>query len=242
VSDSSSIAPGGADLLAAQTPPVHADAGGHAHAAHAHQFEDLDQQKEADTLGMWLFLATEVMLFGGIFTAYTMYRHSYYFDFARASHELYFWLGTLNTVVLLTSSFFVVMAVHAARLGDSKGIVRWLLLTISLGGVFLGVKAIEYSIDYHDGLIPFFGWWSDRDDRSKQMQLFFVFYFIMTGLHAVHMIAGMSVVGWIAWLAHKKKFTAEYHVPVEMVGLYWHFVDIVWVFLLPTLYMVSPHI
>ena len=240
----SSLAPQNADLLAAASPPPGAEAThseAHGSGRHAHQFEDMAQQTEADGLGMWLFLATEVMLFGAIFASYIVYRRAYYEAFAEGSHELYFWLGTLNTVVLLTSSFFVVLAVHAARLGDSKAITHWLLWTVAMGGVFLGVKAIEYTIDYKDGLIPFFGWWDAGKHPNLQMKLFFVFYFFFTGLHALHMIIGMSVVAGIAWHAHRGKYDKVYHTPVEIVGLYWHFVDIVWVFLLPTLYMVSPH-
>lgn len=245
MSDPSSLAPNNVDLVAAAAPPADSPpAGAHAHGSgrHAHQFEDMPQQKEADALGMWLFLATEVMLFGAIFAAYTVYRRAYYESFAEGSHELYFWLGTLNTVVLLTSSFFVVLAVHTARLGDGKATARWLLWTIAMGGVFLGVKAVEYSIDYKEGLIPFFGWWNNAEHPDQQMKLFFVFYFFATGLHALHMIIGMCVVAGIAWKAHLGKYDKEYHAPVEIVGLYWHFVDIVWVFLLPTLYMVSPHV
>jgi cytochrome c oxidase subunit 3 len=217
---------------------IAADAG-HASADHAHQFEDLPQQREADTLGMWLFLATEVMLFGGLFAAYTMYRLAFYQDFAQASHELNLWAGTLNTVVLLTSSFFVVLAVQGARKGRSAAVFVWLLLTLVLGAAFLGVKAYEYHADWEEHLVPFFGRWDLN--LSPQMRLFFVFYFIMTGLHALHMVAGMIAVGIVARMAAQGRFTKPGPMHVEMVGLYWHFVDIVWVFLLPTLYMVAPH-
>jgi cytochrome c oxidase subunit 3 len=215
-----------------------------AHPAHlAHHFSDLEQQKECATLGMWLFLGTEVMLFGVIFTCYFVYRYRGYEAFVHASNELWVTLGTLNTCVLLGSSFAMALAVHAAHAGNARKIVRYILVTIVLGCTFLGVKVVEYSIDYHEGLIPWLHWAPAAEleaAKDPQFELFFVFYFTMTLLHALHMVAGMSVLGWIAWLARKGRFSAKYYTPVEMSGLYWHFVDIVWVFLFPALYLVNP--
>jgi cytochrome c oxidase subunit 3 len=214
------------------------------HSPHlAHHFNDLAQQKESATLGMWLFLATEVMLFGAIFLGYVVYRRAYYEPFVHASNHLWVSLGTINTVVLLSSSFVMVLAVHAAHVGNSKGIVRYLLLTIVLGLIFLGIKFTEYYIDYRERLIPFGDWWqphSTDPTLDREMKLFFVFYFVMTMLHAIHMTAGMALLGFMAWLAHRNKFSAEYYTPVDMAGLYWHFVDIVWVFLFPVLYLINP--
>jgi cytochrome c oxidase subunit 3 len=209
----------------------------------AHHFNDLEQQKEAATLGMWLFLATEVMLFGALFLGYTIYRRMHYEAFVQASNHLYVSLGTINTVVLLTSSLMMALGVHAARNGDAKWIVRYLLITIALGLLFIGIKLTEYYLDYREKLIPWGDWWQPHhaDGRvDREMQLFFVFYFIMTMLHAIHMVIGMSILGVIAWLAHKKRFSATYYTPVDMIGLYWHFVDIVWVFLFPVLYLINP--
>jgi cytochrome c oxidase subunit 3 len=215
----------------------------HPHEDLAHHFSDLEQQKEAATLGMWLFLATEVMLFGSIFLGYTIYRRIHYEPFVAASNHLYISLGTINTVVLLTSSLMMALGVHAAREGNSKWIVRYLLLTIVLGLIFLGIKFTEYYLDYKEKLIPWGDWWERHSPDNRfdhNMQLFFVLYFIMTMLHAIHMVIGMSVLGVIAWFAHKNRFSAKYNTPVDMAGLYWHFVDIVWVFLFPTLYLINP--
>jgi cytochrome c oxidase subunit 3 len=210
----------------------------------AHHFEDMGQQKEAATLGMWLFLATEVLLFGGMFAGYFAYRYNYPRAWESGSHQLIWWLGSLNTAVLLASSFCVAMAIHEAQANRSKGIVVYLLLTIAFGAMFLVVKGVEYYIDYEEKLIP---WMSDfavphmeHADAAlvPQVRMFMLFYFIMTMIHASHMIAGISVMGVLAWMAHKGKFTDRWYTPVEMAGLYWHFVDIVWVFLLPALYFV----
>jgi cytochrome c oxidase subunit 3 len=208
----------------------------------AHHFTDLEQQKESATLGMWLFLATEVMLFGAIFLAYAVYRYNYFEPFSSASAHLYVSLGTINTVVLLTSSLMMVLAVHAAQTG-SKHVERYLLLTIGLGLIFVAIKSTEYVIDYREGLVPLQGWWKRRalDPRvDHEQRLFFVFYFIMTMLHAIHMTVGMGVLGAIAWAARRGRYTPAYHTPVEIAGLYWHFVDVVWVFLFPTLYLIHP--
>jgi cytochrome c oxidase subunit 3 len=225
----------------ATEPNVHHDA--EHHPLLAHHFDDMAQQKECATLGMWLFLATEVLLFGGVFTAYIIYRRMYYPAWTEGSDRLNVLLGTLNTVILLTSSFFVVMAVHAAHHGNNKGIVRWLLATIVLGLSFLVVKGFEYHADYVEGLIPWLNWHPEgieNQQLNNHTQLFFVFYFTMTLIHALHMTAGAAVLGWVAWMAHKGKFTKEWFTPVDMTGLYWHFVDVVWVFLFPMLYLVNP--
>jgi cytochrome c oxidase subunit III len=225
--------------------PEHHDPGavGAGHTPHvAHHFSDMAQQKESATLGMWLFLATEVMLFGAIFACYTVYRYQYYHEFVTASNHLWVSLGTINTVILLGSSFAMAMAVHSGHDGDSKKITLYLLLTILLGLTFVAIKFTEYVIDYKEGLIPVLKWEPRLADphQDQHVKLFFVFYFIMTGLHALHMVAGMGVLAVIAWLAHRRKFTSQWYTPVEMAGLYWHFVDVVWVFLFPTLYLVNP--
>ena len=211
------------------------------HAMLAHHFDDLAQQKEAATFGMWIFLATEVMLFGGIFLGYTAYRYHYYEGFAEASSRLSVRLGTINTVVLLASSLMMALAVRAAHHGRSRSIVRFLLLTLVLGAIFIGIKFTEYRIDFCEGLIPWLHWNPVEPFKdAPHAELFMVFYFIMTMLHAIHMTIGMGVLAVVAWFAHRRKFDAAYNNPVEISGLYWHFVDIVWVFLFPALYLISP--
>ncbi|GMU21274.1 MAG: cytochrome c oxidase subunit III [Phycisphaerae bacterium] len=206
----------------------------------AEHFDDLAQQREAGTLGMWTFLATEVLFFGALFLGYFAYRLVYFDAFHDAGRHMYMSLGTINTVILLASSLFVALAVHAAEHGDGRRIARWLLATIGLGTAFLVIKAVEYYLEYTHHLIPW-GRFEFDGAHPQQSRLFFVFYFFMTGLHAIHMIAGIGVLAVIAWLARKGRYTKHYHTPVEIAGLYWHFVDLVWVFLFPTFYLVNPH-
>jgi cytochrome c oxidase subunit 3 len=227
----------------------------HAHAGPLrHHFADLDQQQESSALGMWLFLVTEILFFGGLFTVYTIYRHLYFDAFSAGSHHLSWKLGFANTLVLIGSSLTMAMAVHSAALGQKGRIVLFLLLTILLGGVFLGVKYVEYGEKIlpclgegpHTGcLVP-----GARFDASalhlegkeaREVQLYFSLYFGMTGLHALHMVIGIPILALLAWLAHRGRYSALWHTPVEMVGLYWHFVDIVWIFLFPLLYLIGHH-
>lgn len=205
----------------------------------AEQFDDLAQQREAATLGMWTFLATELLLFGGLFVGYAAYRHAYGEAFYEAAGHLYVSLGSINTAVLLGSSLMVALAVHAAEHGKNNATAGWLLAAIGLGAIFLGIKGTEYYLEYREHLVP----WLDfrfEGENPEQAKLFFVFYFFMTGLHAIHMIIGMSVLAVIAFLARIGRFSRRYYTPVEIAGLYWHFVDIVWVFLYPTFYLVNP--
>jgi cytochrome c oxidase subunit III len=212
----------------------------HGSRALAHQFEDLDQQREVASLGMWLFLVTEILFFGGLFLVYSVYRGWYPEAFAASSHELIVWAGTLNTVVLITSSLTVVLAVHAAQSGHRRALVALLLATIALGCVFLGVKAYEYRTEYLEHHVPGMGFQFDAK-YFLHAQIFFSIYFIMTGLHALHMIIGVGIMSVVAVLAWKKTFDEEYYTPVEVAGLYWHFVDIVWIFLFPLLYLIGGH-
>jgi cytochrome c oxidase subunit 3 len=210
----------------------------------AHQFDDLAQQHEASTLGMWAFLATEVMFFGGALTGYAVYRASYPDAFGAASRLEMWHVGAFNTAVLLVSSLTMALAVHAAQVGERKMIVKWLMATIFFGAVFLGVKAFEYNHLFHEHLVPGpdFGkgthFWPD-DPHHGPAQIFYSFYFAMTGLHALHMVIGIGVILFVAWQAWRGRFSPEYHNPVEMTGLYWHFVDIVWIFLYPLLYLID---
>jgi len=215
------------------------------HPALVHHFESLPAQKEAATLGMWVFLVTEVMFFGGLFLAYTVYRNLHFHAFVQSSRHLNLALGAVNTAVLICSSLTMAMGVHASALGRRRGTVAWLLLTVALGSVFLGIKAIEYKDKFDHHLVP--GERFDAEelhlegDEARQAQIFYALYFAMTGLHATHMVVGIPIILTVAGLAHRRRFSPEYHTPVELTGLYWHFVDIVWIFLFPLLYLIGRH-
>ena len=220
----------------------------------AHHFANLRQQKAAATLGMWVFIAQEVLFFGGLFATYTVYRIKYPEAFAAGSEHLSWKIGFFNTLVLIASSLTMAMGVHSAALGRAKRVVAWLLATVALGSVFLGVKYFEYE----EKIAPCFGVGAgpgclvpgERFDASvlhvaadmaPQTQIFYSLYFAMTGLHALHMIIGIPIILWIAHAAWKGRYSPEWHTPVEMVGLYWHFVDIIWIFLFPLLYLIGTH-
>jgi cytochrome c oxidase subunit 3 len=209
----------------------------------AHHFRDLAQQKDTTGFGMWVFIAQEVMFFGGLFLAYAIYRASYPDVFAAASHHLSVPLGAFNTAVLICSSLSMALAVHAAATGDRRKTVAFLLLTVVLGSVFLGVKVVEYKEKYDHHLIPGASFSGEslhlEGDRARQAQIYYSLYFAMTGLHALHMIIGIPIILWIAARAQRGDFTAEYNGPVEITGLYWHFVDIIWIFLFPLLYLIA---
>ncbi|MBV9865528.1 MAG: cytochrome c oxidase subunit 3 [Abitibacteriaceae bacterium] len=277
----------------------------HDHDLLHHYFDDLEQQREAHSLGMWSFLVTEVMMFGGLFFSYTLYRGMFHSAWVEGSRFLNIVLGTANTFVLLFSSLTMVMAVHSAQTRKRQALVGWLLATMLLGTAFLGIKAVEWTNDYKEGLVPVLSWhpeeWhfhgepessaamspgetptashvgeahgqapdetrsgvsadvsremaaqpgqgevgqneAQQDVRHapvNQVMLYFFLYFCMTGLHAIHMIIGLGVVGTLTWMASKGRFTSGNDQPVEIVGLYWHFVDIVWVFLFPLLYLIG---
>ncbi len=214
----------------------------HAHPASlAHHFESLEQQADAASLGMWVFLVTEVLFFGGLFVTYSLYRGWYPDAFARASHELVVWAGTLNTAVLITSSLTMALGVRAAQLGQRRLLLAFLAATIVLGTVFLGVKAFEYYTEFREHHIPGAGFEFEAM-YFRQAQIFFSLYFVMTGLHALHMIVGLGVMTVMFWLAWRGTITREYWSPVEVSGLYWHFVDIVWIFLFPLLYLIGRHV
>ncbi|HEY3052666.1 MAG TPA: cytochrome c oxidase subunit 3 family protein [Thermoanaerobaculia bacterium] len=205
-----------------------------------HHFEDLGQQHEASTLGMWMFLATEILFFGGMFCAYTIYRIMYYEAFRAGAHHQNWIVGTGNTAVLIGSSLTMALAVWAAQMNRRNLTVLMLILTLILGSVFIGVKAYEYSQHIHEGLFPgkFFTY-VDREhpELTKGVELFMTFYFGMTGLHALHMVIGAGLLIWMIFRARRGDFGPEYYSPVEIMGLYWHFVDIVWIFLFPLLYL-----
>ncbi len=210
----------------------------HEHAALQHHFDDMDQQLEASTLGMWAFLITEVLFFGGLFAGYLIYRTKFPEAFDLGSHELDIKFGAINTAILIGSSLTMVLAVYFAQLGQRMKIVFFLFATLVLGGTFLGIKAVEYSHKIHDGLLPGPGFTFDSP-IADQVRIFFSFYFAMTGLHAFHMIIGAGLLSWLMYNAWQGKYDSSYNTPVELVGLYWHFVDIVWIFLFPLLYLIG---
>jgi cytochrome c oxidase subunit III len=209
------------------------------------QFDTEAQQKDASTLGMWIFLITEIMFFGGMFAVYTVYRNWYPGVFAVASSSLNEIIGALNTGVLLLSSFTMVMAVRAGQLGQQKAIVMFLILTLLFGGIFLGVKAYEWNEKFEEHHIP--GQASFHLDGvapgdQGHAQLFFSIYFAMTGLHALHMVIGVGILLTLIVQARQGRFSASYYTPVDVAGLYWHFVDIIWIFLFPLLYLIDRHL
>ncbi|MGB8510599.1 MAG: cytochrome c oxidase subunit 3 family protein [Pyrinomonadaceae bacterium] len=223
-----------------------------AHRALQHHFDNLEQQREATTLGMWVFIAQEVMFFGGLFLVYLIYRTREPAAFMAASNHLNWKIGSFNTVVLITSSLTMALAVWATQVGRAaKTQVMFLVLTVVLGTVFLGVKAYEYHEKYVDGLIPaavfyhpsaeLVEGWAHVGVTPEKAQMFFWLYFAMTGLHALHMIIGIGIIIPIIYAAWRGRYGPEYHSPVELFGLYWHFVDIIWIFLFPLLYLLGAH-
>jgi cytochrome c oxidase subunit III len=205
-----------------------------------HHFDDPEQQFEASQAGMWLFLATEVLFFGGTFISYTVYREAYFDAFAQASNHLDVWLGSINTAVLIGSSLSMVLAVHSARAGQRRHIIFFLVLTMILGALFLGIKFTEYFHKYEEHLIPGLDF-DFKGGNPGHAAIFFSFYFTMTGLHALHMIIGLGLLTYLAINAARGRYSPLYYTPVEITGLYWHFVDIVWIFLFPLLYLVGRH-
>jgi cytochrome c oxidase subunit III len=199
-------------------------------------FADVAQQRDAAALGIWVFLAGEVLFFGAMFTGYITYRLTYRHDFNLGSHELYLWIGAVNTAVLLLSSLSMALAVHASAEDNRRRALRFLGFTLALGGVFLVLKAIEYALDYREGLIPVVHFHAPAGAHPQHVQLFFTFYFIMTGLHAAHVICGLGVMAGLGLLVWRRG-AGRYRNAVENAGLFWHLVDIVWIFLFPLLYL-----
>jgi cytochrome c oxidase subunit 3 len=227
------------------------------HATHveglAHHFVSMEQQKEAGMVGMWIFLLTEVMFFGGLFLAYTIFRTTYPNGFLQGSHLLDVKLGATNTVVLIVSSLTMAMAVYYSQKGERKKLVIFLALTLALGLAFLVVKYFEYKVKIDTNLFPaaqLYNPATPEQDSAHgvpvkyrtEVQAFLWIYFLMTGLHALHMIVGAGILTTLIVMARKGRFTKDYNSPVEISGLYWHFVDIVWIFLFPLLYLTGAHL
>jgi cytochrome c oxidase subunit 3 len=208
-----------------------------AHPALAHHFESLEKQAHAARLGMWLFLATEVLLFTALFAAYAVYRYLFHDSFAEASRHIETWIGLVNTIVLVTSSFTVAMGLHRATRGDGKGTALFFGVSVLLALVFLGFKAVEYTHHFQEGQLPG-RFYTYAEVTGPGASLFFSLYFLITGLHGIHVIIGMTVLAVTAFRAARGAFSVEYHVPVELAGLYWHLVDLIWIFVFPLIYLI----
>jgi cytochrome c oxidase subunit III len=195
---------------------------------------------DASMLGMWTFLITEVLFFGGMFAAYSVYRAMYPDAFASTSEYMNIYLGGTNTAVLICSSLTMVLAVRAAQLSKRRDLIAFLIGTMFFGSIFLGIKAVEYSHKWTEQLVPGFNFRYDHFPQfAHNAQILFFLYFCMTGMHALHMIVGLGLLTYLVVQAARKVYNAHYFAPVEMIGLYWHFVDIVWIFLFPLLYLIG---
>ena len=206
----------------------------------AHHFESQEQEYQSAKLGLWLFLATEILLFGGMFAGY-FYFHEVYPEMFRVGGQQLSWkLGSLNTVILLVSSYTMAMGVRSAQLSKRKAMMNYLFLTFLCACGFLVVKYFEYSVKYDHGLMPG-SFWNPSNPAlldHENMNLFFSFYWTMTGIHGFHVLGGMFAIGWLLWRGKKGHFHENHYMPVDLVGLYWHLVDLIWIFLFPLLYLV----
>ena len=232
--------------LRARNPPRRKKLSDAAHSlGRAHHFETAEQQYESATLGMWAFIVQEILFFGGLFGAYVVYRNLYIDAFSAASHQLDISLGAFNTGILIGSSLTMALAVRCAQKGEKNTIIGWLVATIILGFGFLGVKYVEYSHKWHDNLVPgsSFVWEKPGylDVAGGQVKIFFSLYFVMTGMHALHMVIGVGIMLWLIAKIRRNEINEHYFTPIEISGLYWHFVDIVWIFLFPLLYLIGRH-
>jgi len=205
------------------------------------QFETPSQQKEASAMGMWIFLVTEVMFFGGMFLAYTVYRKAFADVFSIASNTLNVVIGAVNTGVLICSSFTMVLAVRAARIGSRRLLILFLILTMLLGTAFLGIKGYEWNQKFQEHHVPGATFHLEGTAQQGPAELFFSLYFMMTGVHAAHMVVGVGILMTLLFQTFAGKYGAEYYTPVDMAGLYWHFVDIIWIYLFPLLYLIGRH-
>jgi cytochrome c oxidase subunit 3 len=251
------------NAIAAEVRPHTATSTGHPavheHVAlpqHRHHFETEEQQREAGAFGMWIFLLTEIMFFGGMFFAYLIYRNWYYPAFAVASNQLSVALGGTNTAVLITSGFFMALGVWAAEVRQRKLLTIFLLLTMVFGCVFVCIKGVEWTDEIEKHHVPGLEFDISRFvnpaafhihedplpvDMAQRTQVFFFLYFAMTGMHALHMLIGLALLVWLTFRARRGEFSTGYVAPIENFGLYWHFVDIIWLFLFPLLYLINRH-
>ncbi|UCE68064.1 MAG: cytochrome c oxidase subunit 3 family protein [Candidatus Zixiibacteriota bacterium] len=189
-------------------------------------------------MGMWIFILTEVLLFGGLFVAYTVYRSANPEMFYNAHKHLDIHLGTLNTIVLITSSLTMALAIRSIQLNDRKKSIKLLATTFALAAVFLIVKYFEYSHKFHLGQLPG-KFYTYTGIEGSNPHIFFSVYFMMTGLHGIHVIAGMIAISWVMRITIQGRLSSEYYTPMELTGLYWHLVDMIWIFLFPLLYLIG---
>jgi cytochrome c oxidase subunit 3 len=221
----------------------HGEAHGHAghDPHHQHHFTTMEQQFDTSKIGMWLFLATEILLFGGLFVGFGMMQARYQREFVEAHHHLKRLLGATNTVVLLFSSWTMVMAVHSAKNNNRKKLQIFLLITILCACAFLVVKYFEYTADFSEGLFPakWYHHFGDNIPGSRGYATFFSFYFMMTGLHGIHIVVGIALLSWLWVKAGKGEYSSSYYTPVDLVGLYWHIVDMIWIYLFPLYYLIT---
>lgn len=215
-----------------------------------HHFEDLHQQHASERLGMWMFLATEVLFFGGLFGAYACYRLWYPAEFEYASSQLNVLFAGINTVFLVTSSLTMTLAIRSAKLGDKSGLYRNLLLTFALGAAFMVLKGFEYAEDFHEHILPGISSFGGHIKEGAEAQgldtgkvrLFLCFYYIMTGIHGIHILVGLACILWLVVENYRGTLPPENYSTVEMVSLYWHLVDAIWLFLMPMLYLAGAHL
>jgi len=205
----------------------------------AHHFDSADQQFESNRMGVWLFLVTEILFFGGLFCAFAVFRTWYFDGFVEAHHHLDKVMGAVNTLVLITSSLTMALAVRSAQVANKKATSILLAITLACAGAFLVVKYFEYSHKFHDGLLPGGAFHAEGFLHPKQASIFFAVYFMMTGVHGLHVVIGIGLITWILVRNNKGHFSGRYYSPVENVGLYWHLVDLVWIYLFPLLYLVG---
>jgi cytochrome c oxidase subunit 3 len=204
------------------------------------QYASPTHQGETALAGMWLFLATEVLLFGGLILCWIYSRHWNPLGFDAGARETVLWIGTLNTAILISSSFTYALAFACIRAGNMQGLMRWLSLTLLLGIAFLGLKfGLEWHEDFHNHLFPTDAHFKIAGPDGGGARLFFIFYFISTALHGVHMTIGVALVVWVMLRARRGQFSSAYYTPVQVVGLYWSFVDIVWITLYPLIYLIG---
>ena len=220
-------------------------------------FEDIEQQRGAERLGMWMFLATEILFFAGVFLAYTVYRNWYARDFAAVSSLLNVTIAGINSVFLLVSSMTITFAIRACQTDNNAALRRNLLATALLGTAFMGLKAYEYATDYHEGLVPWannFGHetlhghdkpmldvWEHEGVSPDRVKIFLFFYYSMTGIHGIHLIIGIGIVTYLYVRALRRTLTPDKYVALETTSLYWHLVDGIWLFIMPLLYLAGPH-
>jgi cytochrome c oxidase subunit III len=230
--------------MSTTTVPLHQDPHGHGgehDPHHQHHFTTMEQQFDTSKIGMWLFLVTEVLTFGGLFAGFGLMQNKYPQEFVGAHEELKRWAGSTNTVVLLVSSFTAVMAVLAARTNQGKKAAMYLWITVGFGAVFMCIKAYEYMSDFQEGLYPgkFYSHHGDLIAGSHGYATFFSFYFMMTGLHGLHVLIGMGLMSWLAIRARRGEFSDKYYTHVDLVALFWHLVDMIWIYLFPLYYLIT---